>query len=54
MRILIADDDRMSTLMLSRTLERWGFEVVVAHDGVAAWEVHQRRRSRRRWRSSTG
>jgi sigma-B regulation protein RsbU (phosphoserine phosphatase) len=37
MRILIADDDRMSTMMLSRSLERWGFEVVVAHDGVAAW-----------------
>jgi phosphoserine phosphatase RsbU/P len=37
MRILIADDDRMSTMMLSRSLERWGFEVVVAHDGVSAW-----------------
>ena len=39
MRILIADDDRMSTLMLGRTLAQWGFEVVVAHDGNAAWEV---------------
>jgi phosphoserine phosphatase RsbU/P len=38
MRILIADDDRMSTMMLSRTLEEWGFEVVVVHDGSAAWE----------------
>jgi len=38
MRILIADDDRLSTLMLSKKLERWGFEVVVAHDGAAAWE----------------
>ena len=37
MRILIADDDRMSTTMLSRSLERWGFEVVVAHDGASAW-----------------
>jgi sigma-B regulation protein RsbU (phosphoserine phosphatase) len=37
-RILIADDDRMSTLMLSRSLEQWGFEVVVAHDGAAAWD----------------
>ena len=37
-RILIADDDRMSTLMLGRTLERWGFEVVVAHDGAEAWQ----------------
>jgi DNA-binding response OmpR family regulator len=37
-RILITDDDRMSTLMLSRTLQQWGFEVVVAHDGEAAWQ----------------
>jgi sigma-B regulation protein RsbU (phosphoserine phosphatase) len=38
MRILIADDDRMSTMMLGRTLEQWGFDVVVVHDGAAAWE----------------
>jgi phosphoserine phosphatase RsbU/P len=38
MRILIADDDRASTMMLSRTLEHWGFETVVVHDGAAAWE----------------
>ena len=38
MRILIADDDRMSNIMLSRTLEQWGFEVAVTHDGAAAWE----------------
>ena len=38
MRILIADDDRVSTTMLSRTVEQWGFEVVVVHDGAAAWE----------------
>jgi DNA-binding response OmpR family regulator len=38
-RILIADDDRLSTTMLSRTLEQWGFEVAVAHDGAAAWDA---------------
>ena len=38
MRILIADDDRVSTLVLGRALEQWGFDVVVAHDGTAAWE----------------
>jgi DNA-binding response OmpR family regulator len=38
MRILVADDDRMSTMMLNRNLERWGFDVVVARDGAAAWE----------------
>jgi len=37
-RILIADDERASTMILGRTLEQWGFEVIVAHDGTAAWE----------------
>jgi sigma-B regulation protein RsbU (phosphoserine phosphatase) len=37
-RILIADDDRVSTIMLGRTLEGWGFDVVIVHDGAAAWE----------------
>jgi sigma-B regulation protein RsbU (phosphoserine phosphatase) len=36
-RILIADDERMTTMMLSRTLEDWGFEVTVADDGASAW-----------------
>jgi sigma-B regulation protein RsbU (phosphoserine phosphatase) len=38
-RILIADDDRVSTMMLGRTLEKWDFEVVVSHDGTAAWQI---------------
>lgn len=38
MRILIADDDRVSTMMLAHALTQWGFEVVVVHDGTAAWE----------------
>jgi len=37
MHILIADDDRTTTVMLGRTLEGWGFRVSVVHDGVAAW-----------------
>jgi sigma-B regulation protein RsbU (phosphoserine phosphatase) len=37
-RILIADDDRMTTMMLAKTLELWDLEVVVANDGNAAWE----------------
>ena len=38
MRILIADDDRITAMMLSQTLESWGFEVTVVADGAAAWE----------------
>src|SRR6185436_5259199 len=38
-RILIADDDRTSTMLLGRTLEHWGFDVILAHDGATAWEL---------------
>ena len=39
MRALIADDDRTTTTLLSRTLERWGFDTTVANDGEAAWSA---------------
>jgi phosphoserine phosphatase RsbU/P len=39
MRALIADDDRMTALMLSRSLERLGYAVTVVHDGNAAWDA---------------
>jgi len=39
MRILIADDDRMTTMILDRTLRGWGYETVVTHDGTSAWDV---------------
>jgi len=39
MRILIADDDIVSARLLHRTLERWGYEPVVVHDGLSALDV---------------
>src|SRR5438034_10354992 len=39
MRVLVADDEPMGAMMLSRSLERWGLEVVVAHDGEEAWRI---------------
>lgn len=36
MRILVADDDRFSRLVLSKTLGSWGYEVEVAEDGLQA------------------
>lgn len=39
MRILLADDDRTTRLLLTRTLESWGYEVVAVADGEAAWET---------------
>jgi phosphoserine phosphatase RsbU/P len=41
MRVLVADDEPMGALMLSRSLERWGLEVVVAQDGEEAWRIIQ-------------
>jgi len=37
MRALVADDDRLTTVILSGALRRQGFDVTVVHDGTAAW-----------------
>jgi diguanylate cyclase (GGDEF)-like protein len=39
LRLLIADDDPVSRLRLQRTLAGWGYDVQVAADGLAAWEL---------------
>lgn len=41
MRVLIAEDDAVSRRVLETMLVKWGFEVVVAHDGKQAWEALQ-------------
>jgi two-component system cell cycle response regulator len=38
MKILIADDDRVSLRLLERTLQKWGHDVVSAIDGLEAWQ----------------
>jgi len=42
-RAVIADDDRATTVILSRTLQVLGVDAVVAHEGSAAWELLQAR-----------
>jgi phosphoserine phosphatase RsbU/P len=37
MKLLIAEDDRTMRTVLRRTIERWGYDVVEANDGEAAW-----------------
>ena len=37
MKILIAEDDAVSRLMLGRTLQQWGHEVIAATNGEEAW-----------------
>jgi phosphoserine phosphatase RsbU/P len=41
MKILIAEDDPVSSCFLEASLEKWGYEVVVASDGVEAWSAFQ-------------
>jgi two-component system cell cycle response regulator len=38
MKVLVAEDDRTSRVLLTRTLERWGYQVVAVEDGELAWE----------------
>ena len=39
MRVLIADDDRTATTILSRALGQWDLEVTVVDDGAKAWQA---------------
>ncbi len=42
MRILIAEDDSVCRSVIERMLKKWGHDVVVACDGLAAWQILQR------------
>ena len=39
MRVLIADDDAATRLVLRKRLADWGYEVVEAEDGRHAWQI---------------
>ncbi len=41
MKILIADDDRVTRRMLSAILDEWGYQTVSATNGREAWELLQ-------------
>ena len=40
MRVLIAEDDAVSRMILRRAVERLGHECIVASDGLEAWEAY--------------
>lgn len=42
MRVLIAEDDKDSQELLKRILLKENYEVIVANDGLVAWEIFQR------------
>lgn len=41
MRILIAEDDELSRLIVESTIKQFGHECLTASDGLAAWELFQ-------------
>ncbi|MDI7260911.1 MAG: response regulator transcription factor [Thermodesulfobacteriota bacterium] len=41
MKILIAEDEPVSRRIIQSLLVKWGYEVVVTHNGVEAWEAIQ-------------
>jgi phosphoserine phosphatase RsbU/P len=41
MKILIADDDVTSRLILQSILQKWGFEALAMADGIEAWKLLQ-------------
>jgi two-component system cell cycle response regulator len=40
-KVLVADDDRVSRHILEKALKPWGYEVITVSDGKAAWEALQ-------------
>ena len=40
MKILIAEDERITRRSLERQLEQWGHEVSIAVDGAEAWKTY--------------
>jgi sigma-B regulation protein RsbU (phosphoserine phosphatase) len=42
MKLLVAEDEPVSRHVLQSILVKWGYEVVVACDGVEAWQILQR------------
>jgi len=39
MKVLIADDNQLSRVLLRSSVERWGYEVVLAANGLEAWDI---------------
>ncbi len=41
MKVLIADDDRITRMLVKSYLNKWGYESLEAEDGEQAWEILQ-------------
>jgi len=40
-KVLVADDDKINRQILTKLLEKWGYDSVVATDGDEAWQILQ-------------
>jgi len=40
-KLLIADDSKVSRMMLLAITKRWGYDIVIAEDGEQAWQIMQ-------------
>ena len=43
MKVLVADDEVVSRRLIETSVRRWGYDVVVAKDGLEASQILQRR-----------
>ncbi len=41
-RVLVAEDTRVPRMVLLSTLTKWGYDIIVAHDGTEAWNELQK------------
>ncbi len=41
MKVLIADDDSVSRRLLENYLQKWGYDVTVASNGLEAWQLFE-------------
>ena len=42
MKILIAEDEKVSRHLLENRLRKWGYDVTAAEDGEEAWKIFQK------------
>jgi diguanylate cyclase (GGDEF)-like protein len=42
MKVLIAEDENISRMVLAKALAHHGYEVLQAHDGLEAWDIFQK------------
>src|SRR6266542_5747139 len=42
MKVLIAEDDRVTGQLLAHTLRRWDYDTTLVSDGVQAWDMLRR------------